>query len=53
MKVKILLEGYMRDIAEHKYDVKTTITLIRGKNNIIVDTGNLGQENEIKNALAK
>ena len=52
-EVKILLEGYMEDLGDHNYDVKTTITLIQGKNNIVVDTGNLGQDKEITDALNK
>ena len=43
----------MEDLGDHNYAVKTTITLIQGKNNIVVDTGNLGQDKEITDALNK
>ena len=52
-EVKILLKGYMKDLGNHRYDVKTTISLIRGKNNIVVDSGNLGQDREIIDALER
>jgi glyoxylase-like metal-dependent hydrolase (beta-lactamase superfamily II) len=43
----------MKDIGENRYDASTTMTLIRGEHNIVVDTGNLGQEQELLHALVR
>ena len=50
-KVDILLEGSMKDVGENRYEARTTMSLIRGESNIVVDTGNLGQEQQLLRAL--
>lgn len=52
-QVDILIEGSMKDVGENRYDAHTTMTFIRGVHNIVVDTGNLGQERELSHALER
>lgn len=53
-EVKVLIDGYAIWLEAHKQKACGTITLVKGiKNNIIVDTGNVGDEQKIKRALEK
>lgn len=52
-RVDILIEGSMKDIGPDRYDARTTLSLIRGESNIVVDTGNLGQEQQLLRALER
>ena len=52
-QVDILIEGTMNDIGPDRYDAHTTMTLIRGEHNIVVDTGSLGQEQALLHALER
>ena len=53
MEIKILKEGVHEEKGDSTYPICSTVVLIKGEKNIIVDTGNLGFEKEIIKSLEK
>jgi glyoxylase-like metal-dependent hydrolase (beta-lactamase superfamily II) len=52
-EVKVLIEGYATWLEAHKQKACGSVTLIRGKHNCIVDTGNVTDEERIKELLKR
>lgn len=52
-EVKVLITGYAIWLDDKRQKACGTVTLIKGKHNFIVDTGNVVDEDKIKKLLAK